>query len=141
MAHWQPLKKDVLDSLADEILQNYSTGRIAVDGDSTSGYAAFADGLADALRGKGTTVTRADESEPHANSGPLDTDLQVVAGEQLQWPARAGQWRFTVWVEGFGDDSFATQTYLRQVNPRARASAIIDNRDPEHPRQQFGDSC
>lgn len=140
MAHWQPLKTDVLNSLADEILQNYSTGRIAVDGDATSGYAAFADGLAEALRARGRTVTRTNDGDP-LTPGSLETDLEVIAGEQLQWPARAGQWRFTVWVEGLGEDSAAAETYLRQVSPRAKASAIIDNRDPEHPRQQFGDSC
>jgi len=140
MASWQPKRAAVLAALADEILHNYRAGWIAVDGDATTGSTAFADGLADALRASGLTVMRVDDCDS-ADQAPLTTDLGVIAGDQLQRPARAGQWTFAVWLQGSGEDSAAAQLYLRQVAPRAKASAIIDNRDPEHPRRQFADSC
>jgi hypothetical protein len=124
MARWQPAKQDVLAALADEILQNYSSGKIAIDGDATSGREAFAGELEEALAAKGKAG-----------------DFEVVAGEELQRPPLAGQWKFAVWLEGSGEDSDAAREYLRQVSPRGKASAIIDNRDPEHPRRQFADSC
>jgi uridine kinase len=48
MAQWTPLKRDVLDSLADEFLHNYGKGRtlLAVDGDPAAGTRRFADDLA-----------------------------------------------------------------------------------------------
>ncbi len=131
MATWQPLKKDVIDALAAEILQNYSTGRIAVDGATGAGEREFAENLAVALRQSGRTVTVATSDED------FDTDLLLVAGEALQGPELAGGWRYAIWVEGDDDDS----EYIRQVKPRMKANAIIDNRDPEHPRRRFADSC
>ncbi len=135
MARWQPAKTDVIDALATEILQNYSTGRIAVDGDALSGADAFADDLAAVLRERGSTVSRGGPDDA------FDTDLGIVSGEFLQVPGLAGRWRFSVWVEGAGEDSSAAADYLREVGPRAKATAIIDNRDPEHPRRRFADSC
>ncbi|MBB5634070.1 uridine kinase [Cryobacterium mesophilum] len=61
MARWAPEKKDQLESLADEILHNYSHGRamVAVDGRHGAGQQEFADGLAEALRRDGAHVFRA----------------------------------------------------------------------------------
>jgi uridine kinase len=132
MATWQPLKKDVLDALADEILHNYSRGRIAVDGDSDD--TVFADDLATVLRDKGRTVTVATQN------GDFDTDLLLVAGERLQVPELAGKWNFRIWVES-GAESPKLSDYIRELSPRAKANAIVDNRDPEHPRRRFADSC
>ncbi|MCU1413509.1 MAG: hypothetical protein JWN80_849 [Microbacteriaceae bacterium] len=132
MATWQPLKKDVIAALAAEILQNYSTGRIAVDGDKGSGERELAENLAAALRDSGRTVTVADSNED------FSTDLLLVAGERLQVPELAGKWRYAIWVEG-ADEPDAD--YDREVKPRVKANAIIDNRDPEHPRRRFADSC
>jgi hypothetical protein len=132
MATWQPLKKDVIDALAAEILQNYSTGRIAVDGATAAGGREFAENLAAALRESGRTVTVATSDEN------FDTDLLLVAGKRLQVPELAGKWRYAIWVEA---DDEAGSEYIRQVKPRVKANAIIDNRDPEHPRRVFADSC
>jgi hypothetical protein len=135
MAEWQPLKKDVLDALAAEILQNNPTGRIAIDGDSGSGEFAFAQHLAASLRERGRTVTVS------TASAEFDTDLLLVAGERLQVPELAGTWRYAVWVDGHQDGPSALADYVSAVSPRAKANAIIDNRDPEHPRRRFADSC
>ena len=132
MATWQPLKKDVIVALAAEILQNYSTGRIAVDGATGAGEREFAENLAAALRESGSTVTVATSNED------FDTDLLLVAGERLQVPELAGKWRYAILVEG---DDTGDSEYVREVKPRAKANAIIDNRDPEHPRRRFADSC
>jgi hypothetical protein len=132
MATWQPLKKDVIDALAAEILQNYATGRIAIDGDPGSGQRDLADDLAASLRDAGRTVTVAGANRD------FDTDLLLVAGERLQVPELAGKWRYAVWVDGAGEPD---ESYDREVKPRAKANAIIDNRDPGHPRRRFADSC
>jgi len=61
MTRWAPQKKDVLASLAEEILHNYGRGRtiVAVDGIDVAGTSGFADDLAEAMRLKGHTVFRA----------------------------------------------------------------------------------
>ena len=61
MPRWTPLKRDVLDSLADEFLHNYSHGRtlLAVDGLDGSGKTLFADALAERLGRGGHAVFRA----------------------------------------------------------------------------------
>lgn len=67
MTRWEPQKKDVLASLADEILHNYGRGRtiVAIDGTDVAGTGAFADDLADAMRLKGQTVFRASIEDFH----------------------------------------------------------------------------
>ncbi len=61
MAQWTPLKRDTLDSLADEFLHNYSKGRtlLAVDGIDGAGKRPFADALAERLGRGGHSVFRA----------------------------------------------------------------------------------
>ena len=72
--------------------------------------------------------------------------ILIVDGVFLQRPQLAGLWNYTVWVdvpESGPEDvrAEADALYLREVGPRAKATAIIDNRDPEHPRRSFADSC
>ena len=61
MAQWTPLKRDTLDSLADEFLHNYSRGRtiIAIDGLDGAGKTVFADAFAERLGRGGHAVFRA----------------------------------------------------------------------------------
>ena len=61
MVIWAPARKDTIGSLADEILHNYSRGRIvvAIDGDSGSGTELFANGLAEMLIRRGHSAFRA----------------------------------------------------------------------------------
>lgn len=58
---WQPLRRDVVVSVADELLHNYSKGRviIVVDGPTAAGKTTFADDLAVALRATKHAVFRA----------------------------------------------------------------------------------
>ncbi len=72
--------------------------------------------------------------------------ILLVDGVFLQRPELAGLWNYTIWVDvpETGPEDVraeADAVYLREVGPRAKASAIIDNRDPEHPRRSFADSC
>ena len=66
-------------------------------------------------------------------TGPADAVL-VVDGAQLNSPELATLWNYSIYVEGAspvgkGDDE------------RFRSTAVIDNRDPAHPRRLFDDAC
>jgi uridine kinase len=219
MAQWTPLKRDTLDSLADEFLHNYAKGRtlLAVDGIDGAGKRPFADALAERLGRGGHAVFRASIDRFHRpraeryvrgedsaegyyrdsfdyelfrrvlvepfklggstgfvtaafdverdrqvemdwKTGPQDATL-VVDGAFLNRPELRGLWNWSIWLDAsdeqaaarlFELDGAAGQSpryaggqklYLAEANPRARASAIVDNTDPEHPRRVFADSC
>jgi uridine kinase len=67
--------------------------------------------------------------------------LLIVDGEYLQQPALHGMWHYTVWLESPVQPSPAAATYISQSKPRTKATAIIDNTDPEYPQRVFADSC
>jgi uridine kinase len=78
--------------------------------------------------------------------------LLVIDGPFLNRPPLADRWNYSIWVEreasnadaaGRPDDVAATADaiYLADANPRATATAIIDNRDADRPRRVFADSC
>lgn len=219
MAQWTPLKRDTLDSLADEFLHNYAKGRtlLAVDGIDGAGKRPFADALAERLGRGGHAVFRASVDRFHKpraeryvrgedsaegyyrdsfdydlfrrvliepfklggstgfvtaafdverdrpiemdwKTGPQDATL-IVDGAFLNRPELRGLWNWSIWLEAsdeqaaarlFELDGAAGQSpryaggqklYLAEANPRTRASAIVDNSDPEHPRRVFADSC
>ncbi|CAN5183342.1 hypothetical protein BH11ACT4_BH11ACT4_22560 [soil metagenome] len=91
-------------------------------------------------------------------TGPQDATL-VVDGVFLNRPELRGLWNFTVWLDvprevaderllaRDGASSLAPrysrgqELYLAEADPRAAASAIIDNADADHPRRVFADSC
>lgn len=91
-------------------------------------------------------------------TGPQDGIL-IVDGVFLLRPELAGLWNFTVWIDvpreiaeqrmidrdGPIEDAQrfrgGQELYLAEAKPRAAASAIIDNRDFEHPRRVLADSC
>lgn len=219
MAQLTPLKRDVLDSLADEFLHNYARGRtmLAVDGIDGAGKRPFADALAKRLGRGGHAVFRASVDRFHKpraeryargvdsaegyyydsfdyelfrrvliepfrmggstgfvteafdvarnaqvemdwKTGPQDATL-VVDGAFLNRPELRGLWNWSIWLDA---DEAAAQArlleldgaagrsarypggqtlYLAEANPRAVASAIVDNSDPEHPRRVFADTC
>lgn len=86
----------------------------------------------------------------------------VIDGIFLNRPELRGAWNFSVWLDvpddvaakrmserdGFGTDDplvaryqGAQEIYRAEAAPRARATAIIDNTDLDHPRRVFADSC
>jgi uridine kinase len=68
--------------------------------------------------------------------------LLILDGRFLNRPELAGAWNYSIWVDGAQrSDSVADALYWDEVGPRTAAVAIIDNRDPDHPRRVFADSC
>ncbi|MCU1535160.1 MAG: uridine kinase [Glaciihabitans sp.] len=90
--------------------------------------------------------------------------ILIVDGVFLNRPELRGLWNFTVWLDvspelglerysrrdGTSPDADAPlnrrylgaqEFYQSHATPRARANAIIDNTDVEHPRRVFADSC
>ncbi|MDO7881600.1 uridine kinase [Antiquaquibacter soli] len=91
-------------------------------------------------------------------TGPQDATL-VVDGAFLNRPELRGLWNYSIWLEADADAAWARlleldgpagqsprypggqKLYLAEANPRARATAIVDNSDPELPVRVFADSC
>lgn len=87
--------------------------------------------------------------------------LLIVDGLFLNRPDLAGLWNFSIWLTVSSavalarlgeravdpEGELAKRTvgadalYASDANPSERASAIIDNTDPDHPRRVFADSC
>jgi uridine kinase len=76
--------------------------------------------------------------------------ILVIDGVFLLRRELAGLWNYTIWLstplldsedEGVARDSAADEIYLKEANPSEKATTIIDNQDPEHPRRVFADSC
>ncbi|MEO6532439.1 MAG: uridine kinase [Pseudolysinimonas sp.] len=67
MARWAPERRDTLHALAEELLQNYSHGRVVVgvDGADGAGKTVFADDFASELRSLGHQVFRASMDDFH----------------------------------------------------------------------------
>jgi len=138
MAHWQPLKSDVLAALADDIAHNYGTGRasIGVAASDPRAGARFADDLERAIAGSGRSSYRATagaDALPARDDSTADA-LLVASGESVGALAVAGHFNYTVWLDDRDNPK-------RDPAARAAASAIIDNTDPDHPRRVFTDSC
>jgi len=138
MAHWQPLKSDVLAALADDIAHNYGTGRASLGiaaSDPDSG-AAFADALQQSIAATGRASFRATLAEPTLPARDDETAdaLLVASGEPVPSLAVAGNFNYTIWLDDRNDPR-------RDPAARAAASAIIDNTDADHPRRVFTDSC
>jgi uridine kinase len=57
----------------------------------------------------------------------------------------AGLWNYSIFVEVPVEESTveaqADALYIAEARPRSAAVAIIDNRDQDHPRRVFADSC
>ncbi|MCU1529661.1 MAG: uridine kinase [Frondihabitans sp.] len=66
-------------------------------------------------------------------TGPADA-LLVVDGALAGRERLAGLWNYAIWVVG-GDVAD------RSHESRGRATAIVDNSDPLHPRRLFDDAC
>jgi uridine kinase len=79
----------------------------------------------------------------------------LVAGPFLLRPELRGIWNFSIWldlplVQPYADAGMPTPPLTdadeewdvaQRDDPRGAASALVDGRDPEHPRRIFADSC
>jgi len=138
MAHWQPLKSDVLAALADDIAHNYGKGRasVAIAASDAGAGALFADALEESISATGRSSFRAalsDASLPERDDSTADS-LLIASGAPVSALAVAGTFNYTVWLDDRNNP-------VRDPAARAAASAIIDNTDPNHPRRVFTDSC
>jgi uridine kinase len=98
--------------------------------------------------------TRDAQVEPKWLTGPDDAIL-LIDGVFLLRPELAGLWNYSVWVDvthehGAGQGSSEAEVtrqneaqaiYRKEVGPRTKATAIVDNTDINHPRRSFADSC
>lgn len=89
---------------------------------------------------------------------PADAVL-VVDGVFLNRPELSGNWKHSIWLEvsqqeterrlgragvlpeGIERIRAGQSRYRSHLDPTARATTLIDNNDPEHPRRIFADSC
>lgn len=155
-------------SLRDLMRQNSRAGRVvvAVDGLDAAAAGAFADAFAAAVDEEGTAVFRAAlaDGAPRARErliapfragesfgpgevAPADAVL-VVSGRFLHASEVRGLWNFSIWLESNPPIGTprpelpeAEKHYLRTARPKAAASVIVENSDPAHPVQVFGDFC
>jgi uridine kinase len=87
-------------------------------------------------------------SESDAADGSATGTARVEGGRHVDQEARSSAVSERADPETTGLDSDdaaaiagADAIYLIEANPRARATAIIDNSDPDSPRRVFADSC
>jgi hypothetical protein len=130
---------------------------VAVDGWDADRARAFADGFAAVLAEDGTVVERASVEDPALDvresvvapfrAGEGDAVL-LVDGRFLHTTERRGLWNYSVWLESNPPIGAprpelpdAEKHYLATARPKAAASAIVENSDPAHPVQVFGDFC
>jgi uridine kinase len=78
--------------------------------------------------------------QPKWKSAGLDAVL-IVSGVFLNRPDLSGIWNYSIWLEDPSTEDEYDTVYLAAETPSARATAIYDNSDPEHPRRIFADSC
>ena len=222
MARWAPLRIDVLDEYAEEVLQVFPRGRllVGIDGLDGAGKTTFARDLVEAFvrrdvpaaalstddfhteravrhqppddaqvwyeHGYDHEALRRVAIEPYRRGEPValafrsraddavlpdpprfeptDRAVLVVEGVFLHRPELVGLWHTSAWLEvpwetavqrcvdrdGFDPAPEAVlrrqffgaeEIYLRRVDPRKRAVATFDLREPVHPRRVFSDSC
>ena len=155
-------------NLRDLMRQNARAGRVVVAIDALDAEAAstFADAFAAAIEAEGTAVFRenladhADDvrerlvapfrsGEPFGDSpaAPADAVL-VVSGRFLHAAELRTLYNFSVWLESNPPIGAtrpelpeAEKHYLSESRPRVAASVIVENSDPSHPVQVFGDFC
>lgn len=112
----------------------------------------------------GFDVARDQPRQSQWLTGPQDATL-VVDGLFLNRPALRGMWNYSIWLDVDADiavERLAAMTdppalgnapsdgdrylgaevfYLDDADPKAAASAVVDNNDLDHPRRVFSDSC
>jgi hypothetical protein len=141
------VRRDLLESIADEFLHNSWKGRrlLAVEGASDDRAARFADDLASVLVEKGQPALRVslgdiDEATLRSETvepfragrlpGAEDSDtVLVVDGQRLLNLAVRGIWHFSVWT--LADDEL----------PHASVNVVVDATDEDSPKRYYYDLC
>ena len=150
MPRWAPVRADVIDEYAAEVLGVFSRGRIllGLDRDDADAGAAFAVDLAAAIGALGAPAAAvAFDDEQRFRSAllgpfragallPGDRAVLVVQGQGLLEPGVVGLWHATAWLDVPGAPRIDRRTV-----PRTRAAATFDLTDPAHPRRVFADAC
>ncbi|GAA4376243.1 hypothetical protein [Agromyces bauzanensis] len=77
--------------------------------------------------------------EPKWLTGPADAIL-AIDGRFLLRPRLSDLWDFRIALDGEPVDPADVLAYA-ESDPRLVASAVVDDREPEHPRRRFFDSC
>ena len=77
--------------------------------------------------------------EPKWITGPADAIL-VIDGRFVLRERLADLWDVRIALDGEPEDPADLVAYA-ESDPRLVASAVVDDRDPEHPRRRFFDSC
>lgn len=155
-------------SLRDLMRQNNRAGRVVVAVDALDLGAAmdFAGDFEKAIAEEGTAVFHVSVADgaPQVREGligpfragdpfgpddvaPADAVL-IVSGRFLHAPEVRGLWNFSVWLESNPPIGAprpelpdVEKHYLATARPKAAASVIVENSDPAHPVQVFGDFC
>ena len=107
--------------------------RVLIDPFRTGGSTGFA-----------LTGFDADRDEPvfqpkWKSAGP--DAILIVDGVFLNRRELSGIWNYSLWLEDPAVEDEFDRAYIDAETPSARATAIYDNSDPEHPRRIFADSC
>lgn len=77
--------------------------------------------------------------EPKWLTGPADAIL-VIDGRFLLRSRLSDLWDFRIALDGEPIDPADVLAYA-ESDPRLVATAVVDDREPEHPRRRFFDSC
>jgi uridine kinase len=92
-------------------------------------------------------VERDVQIEPKWQSGPADAIL-IVDGLFVNRPELSGLWNYSIWLEvpvplqaTDVETNAVVSVYRSDTDPTEKATALIDNSDPENPKRIFADSC
>jgi uridine kinase len=73
-------------------------------------------------------------------TAPADAVL-IIDGVFLNRPELRDLWNFSILLEDPNMPGRVLEPYFSETDPRAQASAIVDNSAPDAPRRIFADSC
>lgn len=116
--------------------------RVLIDPYRTAGSTGFVLTGFDAVRDQPVFQPKWQSAGPDA--------VLVVDGVFLNRSEISGVWNYSIWLStpalesedpDAARNAAADEAYLKDANPSEKATAIIDNQDPEHPRRVFADSC
>lgn len=137
-SHWESQDPNSAAAYYSEAFDYSVLRRVLIDPFRASGSTGFVLAAFDAKRDA--------PIQPKWTSAGPDAVL-VIDGVFLNRPELAGLWNYSIWLEnpdsepGEGAAAEANALYAAEARPRAAAVAILDNRDPEHPRRSFADFC